>query len=325
MLMQVYGKEAVSRKCVYECLKRFREGKETTEDESRSGRPSSSRIPEMIEKVRQMLAQDQGLTLTLTAEELGISKDKAHTIVCDDLGKRKIFSRFVPHKLTDEQKGNRMETCGNFNFHVWQGSVASGKQRRGRLELVLSVRSKRQSKAWCSPISPLPKKKKKESFAKIQGENTVDRLPLLQRYYPEGICSFRSNHYCRILPRSFEPIVTAYPAGSVRDVQDWKRMLLHDNDPAHSAIPMRQFLAQKMVGVNDHLPKPPDLAPADFFLFPRLKAPSMVHVLRTWMPSKICDSHFAMDSTGALCWLFPEAVRTLSNCVVADDDYFEGE
>jgi hypothetical protein len=41
MLVQVYGKKAVSRKCVYDWFKRFRDGKETTEDEARSGRPSA--------------------------------------------------------------------------------------------------------------------------------------------------------------------------------------------------------------------------------------------------------------------------------------------
>ena len=39
MLVQVYEREAVSRKCVYDWLKSFREGKEMTEDEPRSGRP----------------------------------------------------------------------------------------------------------------------------------------------------------------------------------------------------------------------------------------------------------------------------------------------
>ncbi|KAJ4451706.1 hypothetical protein ANN_03176 [Periplaneta americana] len=90
MLVQVYGREAVSRKCVYEWFKRFREGKETIEDEPRSGRPSTSRTPEIIEKVRQMPAQDRRLTLRSIAEELDISKDTVQTIVCDDLGKRKI-------------------------------------------------------------------------------------------------------------------------------------------------------------------------------------------------------------------------------------------
>ena len=81
MLVQVYGTEAVSRKCVYDWFKRFRDGKETTEDEPRSGRPSTSRTPDMIERVRQMLAQDRRMNLRLMAEELGISKDTVHTIV----------------------------------------------------------------------------------------------------------------------------------------------------------------------------------------------------------------------------------------------------
>ena len=49
-------------------------------------------------------------------------------------------------------------------------------------------------------------------------------------------------------------------------------MLLHDNARAHSAIPVRQFLAQKMVAVLDHPPYSPDLASANFFLFPHLMA-----------------------------------------------------
>ena len=57
MLVQVYGREAVNRISVYEWFKRFREGKGTTEDEPRSSRPSTSRTPEMIENVQEMLAQ----------------------------------------------------------------------------------------------------------------------------------------------------------------------------------------------------------------------------------------------------------------------------
>jgi len=114
MLVQVYGTGAVSRKCVYDWFKLFRDGKETTEDEPRSGRPSTSRTPDMIERVRQTLTQDRRVTLRMMAEELGISKDTVHTIVREDLGKRKICTRFVPHKLTDEQKSKRMETSGDF-------------------------------------------------------------------------------------------------------------------------------------------------------------------------------------------------------------------
>jgi len=83
-------------------------------DEPCSGQPSTSRTPDMIERVRQMLAQDRRVTLRLMAEELGISKGMVHNIVREDLCKRKICSQFVPHKLTDEQKAKRMETSGDF-------------------------------------------------------------------------------------------------------------------------------------------------------------------------------------------------------------------
>ena len=76
MLLQVYGREAVSRKRIHEWFKHFREGKETTEDESRSGQLLISKILEMIEKVQQMLAQDRRLTLRLISEELGLARTR---------------------------------------------------------------------------------------------------------------------------------------------------------------------------------------------------------------------------------------------------------
>ena len=51
LLVQVYGREAMSRKCVYEWFKLFHEGKEMTEDAPCLGRPLTSRTPEMIEKM----------------------------------------------------------------------------------------------------------------------------------------------------------------------------------------------------------------------------------------------------------------------------------
>ncbi|KAJ8959029.1 hypothetical protein NQ318_022283 [Aromia moschata] len=43
MLKEVYGNECLSRTHVFEWFKRFKEGRETTEDDPRPGRPSESR------------------------------------------------------------------------------------------------------------------------------------------------------------------------------------------------------------------------------------------------------------------------------------------
>jgi len=42
----------------------------------------------------------------------------------------------------------------------------------------------------------------------------------------------------------------------------------HDNAPAHNALSIQEFLAKNNITV---LKQPPDLAPCEFFLFPKLK------------------------------------------------------
>jgi len=47
--------------------------------------------------------------------------------------------------------------------------------------------------------------------------------------------------------------------------------LHHDNAPAHTALPAREFLAIKQITVSEHPAYSPDLAPIDFFLLTKLK------------------------------------------------------
>lgn len=103
-------------------------------------------------------------------------------------------------------------------------------------------------------------------------------------------------------------------------------VLLHDNAPAHSAIRVRQFLAQRGVTVLDHPPYSPDLAPADFFLFPRMKEVlkgarfadvsaiqgRVTSVLRSIPKEAFSDS-------------FQKLYERCQKCVVYNGDYFEGQ
>jgi transposase len=52
--------------------------------------------------------------------------------------------------------------------------------------------------------------------------------------------------------------------------QSW--VFYHDNAPAHSSFLVRNFLAKNETTVVPQPPYPPDLGPADFFLFPKLKS-----------------------------------------------------
>jgi hypothetical protein len=47
----------------------------------------------------------------------------------------------------------------------------------------------------------------------------------------------------------------------------------YDNAPAHEALSVKQFLAQKLITEMEHPPCSPYLAPNDFWLFPEIKSP----------------------------------------------------
>jgi len=47
--------------------------------------------------------------------------------------------------------------------------------------------------------------------------------------------------------------------------------LHHYNAPAHTALPVREFLATKQITVLELPAYSPDLAPSDIFLFPNIK------------------------------------------------------
>ncbi|GFT39249.1 putative mariner transposase [Trichonephila clavipes] len=53
---------------------------------------------------------------------------------------------------------------------------------------------------------------------------------------------------------------------------DQKLLRQQDKAPAHNALSVKRYLADKRTPVLEHAPYSPDLAPSDFFLFPKIKS-----------------------------------------------------
>jgi len=53
------------------------------------------------------------------------------------------------------------------------------------------------------------------------------------------------------------------------ETRSW--LLHHYSAPPHNALGIRKFLAKSNIAVLEQPPYPPDLAPCDFFLFPKPK------------------------------------------------------
>ena len=78
------------------------EGRERLEDDNREGKPISARTPELIEKVRNLIAKDRNASLKMMEEALNVSRETIQTIFHENLGKTKVYAKFVPHTLTDD-------------------------------------------------------------------------------------------------------------------------------------------------------------------------------------------------------------------------------
>ena len=110
-LQEVYGDETMSRSHVFEWHKQFKEGHKDVEDDSRSGRPSTSRTVHNVECVKQMVCGDRQLTVRMITDELEINRDSVWKIIAEDLGMRKICAKMMLKLLDDDQKERRVEVC----------------------------------------------------------------------------------------------------------------------------------------------------------------------------------------------------------------------
>ncbi|KAJ8959823.1 hypothetical protein NQ318_011556 [Aromia moschata] len=106
MLKEVTGMNVYPAHKFFEWFKRFKEGRETTEDDPHPGRPSTSKTDENIEKI------DRRLSIRGLAEITGIDNGCCiRQILHESFNMSKVFSKMVPKLLTPEQKESIMNIC----------------------------------------------------------------------------------------------------------------------------------------------------------------------------------------------------------------------
>ena len=110
-VQKAYVNEALNRSNVFRWCSLFRDGRELVGDDERGGRPKSTRTEVNIAAVADLFENDLQIALRMIAESLNIPKTVVLRILKDDLGKRKLCARFVPHSLTPEQGEDRVTSC----------------------------------------------------------------------------------------------------------------------------------------------------------------------------------------------------------------------
>jgi len=137
---------------------------------------------------------------------------------------------------------------------------------------------------------------------------------------PKGTTVTGSFYADDILPEVFSGFKEMSGRKTVRDV-----MLHHDNAAPHTAQTVTKYLKQERVVTLPHPPYSPDLAPCDFFLFPKIK-----RELKNRKYDKVENLARAVQAITSSIpkeeyqESFEDWRRRLQLCIDKDGYYFEG-
>ncbi|XP_067930695.1 protein GVQW3-like [Watersipora subatra] len=270
ILWTAYGDSALKKTACYEWHKRFREGRTSIKDDNRMGRPATSRTTTATDLVRQQVIGDRRLTIHEKSAESGLSYGTCHIILTKDLDMRRISAKMVPKLLTDDQKEKRVGCCIELKDALAQDPDFLSKVLTGDERWVYGYdpETKSQSSQWKSPGSSRPKK------ARMSHSNV--KTLLLTFFDIRGVVHSEFLPHSQTVNHHVYKIILIKLRDSIRRKRrdlwlsgDW--YLHHDNAPAHTSLMVRQYLAKNEVSVLNHPSYSPDLAPCDFYLFPKIK------------------------------------------------------
>ena len=93
-----------------------------------------------------------------------------------------------------------------------------------------------------------------------------------------------------------------------------------DNAPVHNSILVTDYLTKMGIKTVPHRPYSPDLAPCDFWLFPKLRACHYETIEMKEAVMKVIDTLTQEDFHGPF-----QKLLEWYKCIAARRDYFEGD
>ena len=160
----IYEPQTISMRTVFRCVKAFKAGKFSVEDDTRPERPKTSTKANSA-AVKIVVEQDARLPVKNIASCTVISEGGVQTILKNRLDLRKVCARWVTHLLTEEQKTQRLK-CARELLKTYKGcksrvisNLPTGDEtwvhmfmlKKG---LIISNRSEKIKNAHVLPIEP---------------------------------------------------------------------------------------------------------------------------------------------------------------------------
>lgn len=248
----------------------FKRGRTDVKDEHRVGRPVSVSTFENVDSVHDMILDDRRIGLKYIAETLNISYERIFHIVHHDLGMRKLSAKWIPKCLNADQKRLRVTTSKSL-CRLFKEDSSNILDRIVTMDETwihhYDPETKEQSKEWKHAGSPRPKKfRVQKSAGKVLASIFWDKDGIIMSDYLEQGKTVTGAYYSTLLTRLREKIVEKRRGKLSKGV-----LFLQDNAPAHKSLIAMQKINEVGFELIDHPPYSPDLAPSDYYLFPKLK------------------------------------------------------
>ena len=269
-LIAAYGDDYVSYPTIVCWLRAFFAGRESLEDNPRSGRPITAGTQDNIDAVKDLVDEDPHISIDNIATIVDISRGSVHTILEQHLRLRKISSRWVPHELTQEQRQRRVNICtenlAKFESGAWRlCDVITGDET---WVYHRKIESKQRSKAWVahgeSPPTVVRRQMNEKKTMFVVFFTTTG--PLLVHEVPSGLSINGIYYRDECLKPLLKNLSKKRPASGTNGVK-----LHHDNARPHVKNIVFDYLREEKIKLMAHPPYSPDLAPSDFWLFGYLK------------------------------------------------------
>jgi transposase len=259
LLADAWGEENVlSLRRVQELSKEYADGvrQKFTRDEG-SGRPREVSTPENIDVIKNLVENDETISIQALSEISGISWSSVQRILTDELKKHTVFARWVPHKLTQNQMYMRVEGAERILNEI-NGSI-----------VVIDEK-------WLY-AEPMPPKENVRAWVDAGGDRPRQprRIIADKKFHIIVSMNYRGEYYYEVLPRGIAINAHRYIQflDNMKEIRRRGKLhIMHDNARPHTAQLTQAFLQLNSI---DRLPQPPyspDMNLMDRYIFRNMEA-----------------------------------------------------
>ena len=297
-----------------------RKGRESVRNDEKCGRSKEVRTPELIGQIKNFKDKDRRVSIETISAQSDVSVGTVHTIIREELNMQKICAKFVRRVLREDQKerhcldSRAMVELINSDPAVLDAMVTCD------ISWIYCYDPEPRDRVLSGSMLALPDPRRPDrsnsptnfwwSLFDSTGMIYMDWVPTGQtvnkEYYVEVLRKFRKRF------RRKRPAL----------LKSGQWHFHQNNAPVHNSILLTEYLTKMGIKTVPHLPYSSDLAPCDFWLFPKLRGCryETIEEMKEAV-TKVIDTLTQEDFDGA----FEMLLERYNKYIAVGGDYLEGD